>query len=102
MIERPTQWPDGRKLGGENGYPPEWYAWAQEREAMFVARQMLAVPGDQRRAVHQKWLKHFPHATEERIKALWDEAVKEEIATRKATKRNSCAISQRKRNGKGK
>ncbi|ASK18873.1 hypothetical protein CEK60_05965 [Halomonas sp. N3-2A] len=102
MIERPTQWPDGRPLGGVNGYPAEWHEWARECEVKFIARQMLAVPSEQRRAVHAQWEKKFPHATPQRIKDVWNEVVAEINATRQATKRNSCAITQRKRNGRGK
>jgi len=102
VIERPMQWPDGRKLGGENGYPPEWHEWARECELKFVLREMLSVPKENRKAVHDKWLKKFPHATTQRLKSVWDEVVAEINATQQATKRNSCAISQRKRNGRGK
>lgn len=77
QVERPTQWPDGRKLGGENGYPPEWHAWARQCEVKFIARQMLAVPSEKRRAVHAQWEKKFPHATQEAVKAVWDEVVNE-------------------------
>lgn len=68
MIDRPTAWPDGRPFGGVNGYPAEWHEWARECEVMFIARQMLAVPSEQRRAVHAQWEKKFPHATPQRIK----------------------------------
>ncbi len=102
MIERPTEWPDGRPLGGENGYPPEWHEWARECEVKYIARQMLKVPQAQRRAVHAQWAKKFPHATPQRIKDVWEQVVGEKRATRQATKRNSGAISQRKRNGRGK
>lgn len=98
MIERPTQWPDGRKLGGENGYPPEWHEWARECEVKYIARQMLVAPKTQRKAVHEQWVKKFPHATPQRIKDVWHQVVEEERATRQATKRNSGAITQRKRN----
>lgn len=77
QLERPTQWPDGRKLGGENGYPPEWHEWARQCEVKFIARQMLKVPSEQRRSVHAQWEKKFPHATQEAVKAVWDEVVRE-------------------------
>ncbi|MBZ5486927.1 hypothetical protein HW452_05245 [Halomonas aquamarina] len=77
MIERPTAWPDGRPLGGLNGYPPEWHAWAEECQIKYVARQMLAAPKEQRKAVHERWIQIFPHATPERIKAVWDQVVSE-------------------------
>jgi len=102
MLERPTQWPDGRQLGGTNGYPPEWHEWARECEVKYIARQMLKVPSEKRIAVHAQWEKKFPHATTQRLKSVWDEVVAEKNATRQATKRNSGAITQRKRNGGGK
>lgn len=74
-MQRPTAWPDGRKLGGENGYPPEWYEWAKECETKFVAKQMLRVKQEQRRNVHAQWVKTFPHATPQRVKDVWDEVV---------------------------
>jgi len=77
MIERPTSWPDGRPLGGENGYPPEWHAWARECEVKYVARQMLAVPQARRRAKHAEWVRVFPHATPDAVRAIWDEVVSE-------------------------
>lgn len=96
MIERPTTWPDGRPLGGENGYPPKWHEWARECEVKYVAKQMLRVPQASRKATHAQWEKKFPHATPQRLKSVWDEVVAEERATRKAAKRNSCAITQLK------
>lgn len=77
MNERPAAWPDGRPLGGENGYPPEWHAWAAECQVKYVARQMLAVRKESRRSVHEQWLKVFPHATQDAVKAVWDEVVQE-------------------------
>ncbi|MGP8289004.1 hypothetical protein ACT3OH_01895 [Vreelandella zhanjiangensis] len=77
MIERPTAWPDGRKLGGENGYSPEWYRWAAECEVKYVAKQMLAARSENRRAVHAQWVEKFPHATPERIREVWDQVVEE-------------------------
>lgn len=97
-MDRPTAWPDGRKLGGVNGYPPEWHQWAEECELKFVLREMLSVPKESRKAVHDKWLKKFPHATTQRLKIVWNEVVAEKMQHSRATKRNSCAITQRKRN----
>lgn len=77
QLERPTQWPDGRKLGGENGYPPEWHEWSRHCEVKYVARQMLEAPSANRKAVHEKWQKKFPHATQDAVKAVWDEVVQE-------------------------
>ena len=103
MIKRPTQWPDGRKLGGENGYPPEWHEWARQCEVRFIAKQMLAVPSEQRRAVHAQWFKKFPHATPQRIKDVWNEVVAEKNATLKGNRtqrlRNNATKTQRQRNG---
>ena len=103
MIERPTQWPDGRKLGGENGYSPEWHEWARECEVKYIARQMLNVPQAQRKAVHAQWVKKFPHATPQRIKDVWEQVVEEERATRQGNKtqqlRNIATKTQRQRNG---
>ena len=105
MIERPTQWPDGRQLGGTNGYPPEWHEWARQCEVMFIARQMLRAPQAQRKAVHTQWVKRFPHATPQRIKDVWNEVVAEKNATLKGNKtqqmRNSATKTQRMRNGRG-
>ncbi len=77
QIERPTQWPDGRPLGGENGYPPEWHAWARQCEVKFVIREILKAPKASRKAVHSQWLSKFPHATREAMKDVWDEVVNE-------------------------
>lgn len=105
MIDRPTAWPDGRKLGGENGYPPEWHEWAQECQVKFIARQMLKVPQAQRKAVHAQWVKKFPHATPQRIKDVWNEVVAEKNATRQGNKtqqiRNNATKTQQMRNGRG-
>ena len=105
MIERPTQWPDGRPLGGTNGYPPEWHDWARQCEVKHIARQMLNVPQAQRKAVHEQWEKKFPHATPQRIKDVWNEVVEEERATRQGNKtqqiRNNATKTQRQRNGRG-
>ena len=101
-MKCPKSWPDGRKLGGENGYSPEWHEWARECEVKFVARQMLAVPKEQRKTVFNQWMKVFTHITQEKVKSVWDQVVEEKNATLRATKRNSCATTQRKRNGRGK
>lgn len=105
MIERPTQWPDGRPLGGTNGYPTEWHEWARQCEVMFIARQMLAAPQAQRKAVHAQWVKKFPHATPQRIKDVWNEVVAEKNATRQGNKtqqlRNNATKTQQQRNGRG-
>lgn len=105
MIERPTAWPDGRKLGGVNGYPPEWHEWARECEVRYVAKQMLAVPSAQRKAVYDRWLKVFPHATPQRIKAVWDQVVDELKRNAKGNKtqqlRNNATKTQQQRNGRG-
>jgi len=105
VIERPTAWPDGRPLGGLNGYPPEWHEWARQCEVMFIARQMLRAPQAQRKAVHTQWVKRFPHATPQRIKDVWNEVVAEKNATLKGNKtqqmRNSATKTQRMRNGRG-
>lgn len=101
-MDRPTTWPDGRKLGGENGYSDEWHAWARECEVKYIARQMLAAPKTQRRAVHEQWIKKFPHATPQRIKDVWNEVVAEISATRQGNKtqqlRNNATKTQQ-RNG---
>lgn len=105
MIERPTAWPDGRKLGGENGYPPEWHEWAQECQVKYIARQMLKVPQGARKSVHEQWAKKFPHATPQRVKDVWNEVVEEERATRWGNKtqqtRNNATKTQQMRNGRG-
>lgn len=102
MIERPTAWPDGRPLGGVNGYSPEWYAWAEEQEIKFVAREMLRAPQANRRAIHASWEKVFPHATPQRIKDVWDEVVADKNATLKGNKtqqlRNNATKSQQRTN----
>ncbi|MEG3078500.1 hypothetical protein R3F64_01350 [Halomonas sp. 5021] len=77
MVERPTAWPDGRPLGGTNGYPPEWHEWAAECQVKYVARQMLAARKENRRGIHEQWLKVFPHATQDAVKAVWDEVIQE-------------------------
>lgn len=103
MIERPTQWPDGRTLGGENGYPPEWHEWASECQVKYVARQMLRVPQEQRRNVHAQWEKVFPHATQQRVKGVWDEVVSEIKRNSQGNKtqqlRNNATKTQQQRNG---
>lgn len=76
-MKCPTAWPDGRPLGGLNGYPPEWHKWSRECEVRYVARQMLEAPSAARKAVHEKWLKKFPHATPDAIRACWDDVVRE-------------------------
>lgn len=76
-MKRPTAWPDGRPLGGLNGYPPEWHEWARYCEVRFVALQMLAAPKERRHAVHQQWQKKFPHVTQDAVKAIWDQVVNE-------------------------
>ena len=105
MIERPAQWPDGRPLGGENGYSPEWYRWAAECEVKYVAKQMLAARSESRRAVHAQWVEKFPHATPQRIKDVWNEVVAEKNATRQGNKtqqiRNNATKTQQMRNGRG-
>jgi hypothetical protein len=105
VIERPTTWPDGRPLGGENGYPPEWHEWARECEVKYVAKQMLRVPQASRKATHAQWEKKFPHATPQRIKSVWDEVVAEERATRQGHKtqqlRNNATKTQQMRNADG-
>jgi hypothetical protein len=99
LIERPTQWPDGRALGGENGYPPEWHEWARECEVKYVARQMLRVKQEQRRNVHAQWARVFPHATPQRVKSVWDEVVDEEKRNKKGNRtqqlRNNATKTQR-------
>lgn len=70
-MKCPTSWPDGRKLGGENGYSPEWHEWARECEVKFVVRQMLAVPKEQRKAVFDQWGKSvYAHHSREGEKRL--------------------------------
>jgi len=105
VIERPTAWPDGRPLGGTNGYPTEWHEWARQCEVRFIARQMLKAPQAQRKAVHERWVKKFPHATPQRIKDVWNEVVEEERATRQGNKtqqiRNNATKTQQMRNGRG-
>lgn len=104
-MNRPDAWPDGRKMGGENGYPPEWHAWAAECQVKYVAQQMLKVPQANRRAVHAQWEKVFPHATPQRIKNVWDEVVADKNATLKGNKtqqtRNNATKTQQQRNGRG-
>lgn len=103
MIERPTAWPDGRKLGGENGYSPEWHEWAKECELKFVLREMLNVPKASRKAVHDQWLQKFPHATTQRLKSFWDEVVAERMRNKQGNKtqqgRNNATKTQQQRNG---
>ncbi|MDN6321072.1 MAG: hypothetical protein L0J73_00120 [Halomonas sp.] len=72
---------------------------------MFIARQMLAAPQAQRKAVHAQWVKKFPHATPQRIKDVWNEVVAEKNATRQGNKtqqlRNNATKTQQQRNGRG-
>lgn len=104
-MDRPTAWPDGRPLGGENGYPPKWYEWAEEQEVKFVAREMLRAPQANRRAIHASWLKSFPHATPERIKDVWDEVVEEIKRNKQGNKTqqmgNNATKTQQMRNSRG-
>lgn len=101
-MDRPTTWPDGRKLGGENGYSPEWHQWAEECQVKYVARQMLKVPQERRRNVHAQWARVFPHATPEAVKAVWDEVVAERMRNKQGNKtqqlRNNATKTQQ-RNG---
>lgn len=103
MIERPTAWPDGRPLGGENGYSPEWYEWARECEVKFVIREMLKVPKASRKSEHAKWLNKFPHATRDAMKDVWDEVVAEKSAARQGNKTqqmgHNATKTQQQRNG---
>lgn len=77
MIERPTAWPDGRKLGGTNGYPPEWHQWARQCETRYVVKQMLAAHKESRHAVYTQWAQVFPHVTHEKVREAWDQVAKE-------------------------
>ncbi|MDQ7731603.1 hypothetical protein QT231_02765 [Halomonas sp. SpR1] len=98
-MKCPTSWPDGSKLGGENGYSPEWHEWARECEVKFVARQMLAVPKEQRKAVFDQWAKVFTHITQEKVKSVWDQVVDEIKRNAKGNKtqqlRNNATKTQR-------
>lgn len=80
-MECPAQWPDGRKLGGLNGYSPEWFEWAREQEVKFVALQMLLAPDAIRASVFEQWSKKFTHVTHEKVNAVWDE-----VASRNSAK----------------
>lgn len=79
-MECPKQWPDGRKLGGLNGYSPEWFEWAKEQEVKFVALQMLLAPAENRSAVFEQWKQKFTHVTREKVSAVWDEVANREGA----------------------
>ena len=79
-MDRPTQWPDGRPLGGLNGYPPEWFEWAREQEVKFVALQMLLAPEPNRNAVFEQWKQKFTHVTREKVNAVWDEVASRKTA----------------------
>ena len=98
-MKCPKSWPDGRKLGGENGYSPEWHEWARECEVKFVVRQMLAVPKEQRKAVFDQWAKVFTHITQEKVKSVWDQVVDERKRNAKGNKtqqlRNNATKTQR-------
>jgi hypothetical protein len=79
-MQRPTQWPDGRKLGGLNGYPPEYFEWARECQVKFVALQMLLAPVESRSAVFEQWKQKFAHVTREKVSAVWDEVANRKTA----------------------
>ena len=77
MREPPRSWPDGRPVGGENGYPPEYAEWTLFCQALMVARLMLEVPRGQRESVFKQWEGRVPGVTRERVR----EALRQHKAT---------------------
>ncbi|GAB2799001.1 hypothetical protein GCM10027040_27500 [Halomonas shantousis] len=68
MNPPPRTWPDGRPVGGVNGYPPEWAEWTLYCQAKMVARQTLEAGQGNREAVFQRWEGKLPGVTRERVR----------------------------------
>lgn len=73
-MQRPARtWPDGRPVGGENGYPPEFQAFTERCLARFVARRLMPLRSKaERQAEFQRWA-HLPGVTRDSVWAAWKE-----------------------------
>ncbi|WP_043530450.1 hypothetical protein [Litchfieldella xinjiangensis] len=68
MKEPPRTWPDGRPVGGTNGYPPEYAEWLLYCQALHVAKQMLKAGKGQREGIFKQWEGQWPGVTRERVR----------------------------------
>ena len=77
-MQRPSRtWPDGRPVGGENGYPPEYADFTAHCLARHVARQMLPLrTKPERQAVFKRYA-HLPGITRTSVWEAWKELVDE-------------------------
>ncbi|MHB0775411.1 hypothetical protein [Halomonas sp. WWR20] len=73
MKEPFRTWPDGRPVGGCNGYPPEFAEWTLYCQAKMVAKEMLAAGQGSREAVFQHWEGKLPRVTRERVREALQE-----------------------------
>lgn len=76
-MEPPSRyWPDGRPVGGENGYPPEYREWTVECQCRHVARlASQARTAGARGAILREWQQKLPGVTRERVAEIWRQGV---------------------------
>lgn len=73
MREPSRIWPDGRPVGGVNGYPAEYREWQLECQALMVVREMRQYDNKpQRQQVFERWA-HLPGVTRDRVQRIWKE-----------------------------
>lgn len=64
-------WPDGRPVGGRNGYPDEYQAWNLECQARYVAKRMKGLARQRERQVElDHWKDKMPGLDEARVTEL--------------------------------
>jgi hypothetical protein len=73
MKQPPRTWPDGRPVGGVNGYPSEWAEYTLYCQAKMVASEMLKAERGSREAVFAQWEGRLPGVTRERVREALQE-----------------------------
>lgn len=68
MNQPPRTWPDGRPVGGENGYPQACADWTLFCQAKMVARLMMEMPKGQRESVFKQWEGRLPGVTRDNVR----------------------------------
>lgn len=71
-MQAPSRtWPDGRPVGGVNGYPKEYEAWNLECQARHVAKRMAAIDSPtERREELEFWQGKMPGLSADRVKEI--------------------------------
>lgn len=77
-MQRPSRtWPDGRPVGGENGYPEAFRVFTERCLARYVARRLMPLRTKaDRQAEFKRWA-HLPGVTRDSVWTAWQELMDE-------------------------